>query len=100
MSITTVPAAAAGLASTIAKDPVSPSLVPQSSSSSSGSDVNEDDEEEVLLGSVDHITLVSHKRSSKENLDAKETSSLLKSGNEQTQKTFEQIDTPLVCFNS
>ena len=52
----------------------------------------------MLAGSVDHITPVSTKRSSKETRDTEEILKLLKMGNEWMQKSMEQIDS--ASFNS
>ena len=47
------------------------------------------------MGSVEQITPMSTKRSSKERWDTEEILKLLKVGNEQTKKTLEQIDSTL-----
>ena len=69
VSTTGVLAAAAGSESSVATDPIPPLLVPQQSSSFLDSGGNNDGEEEVLVGSVDQITPVSSKRSTKESRD-------------------------------
>ena len=81
MSRTALPSAAAGSSSTVVTDTVAPLLEPQHSSSSVGSAVNKDGEEEVWVWSLDQITLVSTKSSSKETWDSDKTLNILKTGN-------------------
>ena len=95
MPTTTVPAAAAGSASTVAMAPVPLLLVTQFSSSSVGSAVNEDGKEEVFVGLVEDITLVSNKRPSKESQATKEVVNLWKKTIKQTQKSLEQLESTL-----
>ena len=76
-------------------DPVPPLLVLQCCSSSAGPAVNEDGEEEVLEGSLDQITPVTAKRSSKETRDTEDILNLFKMGNKRIQKTLEQINSTL-----
>ena len=95
VSTPAVQAAAAGSASSVATDPVPPLLVPQCSSSSLGSGGNEDGEEKVLAESIDQVTPLPTKRSSKESRDTEEILNLLKVGNEQSKKILEQNDNAL-----
>ena len=86
-------AAAAGSAPTSTTNPVPPLLVPQCSSSSVGSAVPKDGEEEVLAGSVYKVPSASSRMPRKEIWDTEEV--LFKTGNEQTQKTLDLIDSTL-----
>ena len=84
VSTTAVLATAVGLGSSVATDPVPSLLVSQSSSSNLGSGGNED-----------QVISLPTKRSSRECQDTDEILNFLKVGNEQTKKTYEQIESTL-----
>ena len=93
---TGVPVAAAGSTSSVATDPVPPSLVSQHSSSSLGSGGNKNSEDKQLVGCVDQTTPVSTKRSDQDSRESDEILNILKASQEQTKKALGQIGSTLV----
>ena len=88
MSPSAVLAASTGSASStsVATDPVTPSLEPQCANCSLGYGGNEDGEEEVLEGSVYQVTPLISTRSSKDSWETEDILNILKVSQEQTKK--------------